>query len=494
MGTLIQRVSLIAAVGGMFLWMSCERPTSPPRPNIAPTTKLANVPKDNDTVFALVTLNWSGGDYDGFIRGYQYRYFTYHLLAGSTTNWVLFDSTNWVDTTSSTVTIAFNSTEALNRQRFLARSIDNDGDADPNPAEKILYTTRTTPPISKIVYPGRNSVVLVVDHVTDWWEGVPLVFKGTDLTKGGRVVDFAWSADGSPWNWGSDTSIFISPSKFKQPLNGIHTIKVTCKNNTNLMDPIGDSISVQLTIPPFDKKILIIDETDEFNNPFITYGIQDSTVDQFYAEVFPGSDSWDFKEKGMPPREVLARYKLLVWQADDIPAARPHKISDPNNIAVFTDYLKVGGKFLMSGWRILKSFAYYNNFPFTFQRGTFVYDYLHIYTVDETQIMGDCLGGQGKKGLFSDFRVDSTRLAFFPNDGKLGQVNLITKMAGFTDVLYSYVNLDNSPFVTYRGRSIALRYYGTVFDAVVLGFPMYFIKKDDAKVMAREILQSLHVN
>ena len=486
--------SSLIVVSGTFVWLSCERPTSPPNPNKPPRTKLANVPKDNDTVFALVTLNWTAGDDDGFIAGYQYRYFTYHLQPGTMNTWVLFDSTRWTDTAAASVTIAFNSTDPLNRQRFFVRAVDNDGYPDPAPAEKFLYTTRTAPPITKIVTPVRNEVLLVVDHVTDWWSGVPLLFNGADLTKGGKVVDLAWSVDGGPWNWGSDTAVFIPPGKFKQPLNGTHYIKATSRNNTNLVDPIGDSVSVSITIPPLDRKVLIIDETDEFNNPFITYNISDSTTDQFYAEVFPGSDSWDFKEKGMPPRDVLGHYRLLVWHADDQPSARPHKISDPNNITVFTDYLKVGGKFLMSGWRILKSFAYYNNFPFTFPRGTFVYDYLHIYTVDETQIIGDCLGGQGKGGIFSDFRVDSTKLAFFPNDGKLGQVNLITKMAGFTDILYSYVNRDDSPFVTYRGRAIALRYFGTAFDAVVLGFPMYFVKKDDAKRMANEILQNLRVN
>ncbi|MBM4160362.1 MAG: hypothetical protein FJ217_04590 [Ignavibacteria bacterium] len=494
---MIQQIRYVVpflVVSLVLLWLSCERPTSPPHPNSPPDTRLANIPKDTDTVFALVTLNWSGGDDDGFIARYQYRCFTYHLVPGTNNNWALFDSTSWTDTTASSVTIAFNSTEPLNRQRFLVRAIDNDGDADPSPAEKILYTTRTAPPITRIATPIQNAVVLVVDHVTDWWSGVPLVFSAVDPTKGGKVVDYAWSADGGPWNWLTDTSLYIPPNKFKPPLDGMHTIKVTSRNNTNLVDPIGDSVSVRLMIPPFDKKVLIIDETDEFNNPFITFGIQDSTVDQFYADVFPGSVSWDFKKNGMPPREVLGQYKILVWHADDVPAVVPHKISDPRNIAVFTDYLKVGGKFLMSGWRILKSFAYYSNFPFTFPRGTFVYDYLHIYTVDETQIMGDCLGGVGKPGSFSDFSVDSARLAFFPYDGKLAQVNLITKMAGFTEILYSYKNADNSPFVTYRGRPIALRYYGTVFDAVVLGFPMYFIRKDDAKVMAREILQSLHVN
>jgi hypothetical protein len=248
-----------------------------------------------------------------------------------------------------------------------------------------------------------------------------------------------------------------------------------------------------LIIPPFSKGVLIIDETDEFNNPFITLGITDSVTDAFYAQVFPGSASWDFKTKGMPPREVMAEYKLVVWHADDVPASRPHKISEPANIEVFTDYLKVGGKFLMSGWRILKSFAYYNNFPFTFSSGSFVYDYLHIRMVTETDILGDMSGGKGKTGVFSNFKVDSTRLAFFPYNGRLSQVNLIITMAGFTDILYSYQNDDTSPNVSYRGRAIALRYYGTVYDAVVLGFPMYFIDSNDAKVMAKEILWSLHV-
>ena len=480
-------------LGLMLAGVSCDRPTAPPNPNGAPHTRLANVPKDNDTVFALVTLNWSGGDNDGFIARYQYRYFTYHLASGSTANWVIFDSTAWTDTTGSGAVIAFNSTDALNKQVFLVRAIDNDGNPDAQPAEKIIYTLRTAPPITQILSPGRNATLLVSPQITDWWAGVPLIFKATDPTKLGKIVAFGWSADDGPVTWTTDTSVFVTPDKFSPPFNGQHKLRVISRNNTNLTDPTGDSVFVTLLIPTFDQSVLIIDETDEFNNPFITMGITDSVTDAFYADLFPGATQWDFKQSGMPPREVLSHYKLLVWHADDVPASQPHKISDPANIAVFTDYLKVGGKFLMSGWRILKSFAYRQNFPFTFTQGNFVYDYLHIRTVSETDILGDMTGGKGKTGVFSNFSVDSTRLAIFPYDGKLSQVNLITSMAGFTDILYSYVNDDQSPIVTYRGRAIALRYYGTVYDAVVLGFPLYFIKKDDAKVMTQEILRSLHV-
>jgi hypothetical protein len=486
-------LAIVLTLGCMSLWMSCERPTAPPNPNAAPRTRLANIPKANDTVFALVTLNWTGGDNDGFIVSYQYRYFTYHLLPGSTTQWVLFDSTAWKDTTGTGVVVAFNSTEPLNMQRFLVRAIDNDGNADPLPAEKIIYTLRTAPPATQIIYPPRNITVLVNDHTTDWWPGVVLAFKGTDPTKLGRVTDYAWSADDGPLTWVKDTTVIITPDKFRGALTGVHKLKVTSRNNTNLVDPVGDSLIVSFLVPGFTKSVLIIDETDEFNNPFITLGISDSVVDAFYADVFPGSASWDFKKQGMPPREVLADYKLVLWHADDVPATKPHRISDQANIEIFTDYLKVGGKFLMSGWRILKSFAYYSSFPFSFTPGTFVYDYLHIRTVTETDILGDMSGGQGKIGSFSSFKVDSTRLAFFPYNGRMSQVNLITGFAGFTDILYSYENDPTSPNVTYRGRAIALRYYGTVYDAVVLGFPMYFVDRSDAKVMAQEIFRSLHV-
>jgi hypothetical protein len=483
----------LAVAAILFAQLSCERPTSPANPNGPPFTKMANVPKDNDTVFALVTLNWSGGDYDGFVTKFQYRYFTYHLAQGSTTLWEPFDSTQWTDTTGTGAVIAFNSTEVVNKQVFLVRSFDNDGNVDPNPAQKVIYTTRTVPPITRIFSPVRGSTILVQQQVTDWWYGVLLKFNAKDPTKYGQIVEYAWSVDNGPLAWQKDTSVFVTPDKFAAPLTGPHLIRVTARNNTNLVDPNGDTLTVNLLVPPFDRKVLVIDETDEFNNPFITVGIKDSTTDRFYAEVFPGSDAWDFKSKGMPPREILAHYELLVWHADDIPASRPHKISDPANIAVFTDYLNVGGKFLMSGWRILKSFAYYDNFPFAFQQGTFVYDYLHIRTVTETDILGDMTGGKGKTGSFSNIAVDSAKLAFFPYDGKLSQVNLILTMAGFTDYLYSYVNADNSPNVKYRGQVTALRYYGTVYDAAVLGFPMYFIREEDAKRMAQELLTSLHV-
>lgn len=483
-----------AAVMAAGIWISCERPTEPANPNTPPHTKLANVPIEGDTVFPLTTLNWTGGDDGGFVSRYQYRYVTYHLAKGQSTLWLPYDSTAWKDTTATSVTIAFNSNQELNKQIFYVRAIDNEGALDPAPVARILYTTKASPPQTTVLNPITGTSVFALEQTSDWWPGVTLQFKAVDRTVRGQVVDYAWSADGGPFHWVQDPNVTITPDHFKTPLAGDHTIKVISRNNTNLTDPIGDSVVVKFLVPTFERDVLIIDETDEFNLPFITLNVPDADVDDFYARVFPGAAQWDYKAKGgMPPRDTLAHYKLVVWHADDRPVSLPHKISEAKNIAIFSDYLKAGGKFLMSGWGILKSFAYYQNFPFTFLPGTFVFDYLHIRTVDETALLGDCIGGSGVSSKFSAFRVDSSKTAFFPFNGMLGQVNLITVPAGFTEGLYLYENLPSSTYVKYRGRYIGLRYYGTTYDAAVLGFPLYFIREEDAKRMAQEILQSLRV-
>jgi hypothetical protein len=484
--------SLALAAAFAAVMLSCSRPTDPPNANTPPHTRVANIPKDSATVFALATLYWDGGDDDGYIVGYQYRYTTYHrsVVDGS---WTQFAVTAWKDTTGSSVTIPFNSTDSLNLQVFEVRAIDNNGNVDPNPARKILYTTRTAPPISRVLYPAKNSTVLAANQTTDWWHGVNLAFLAHDQAPQGGIVEYAWQVDGGAWHWTADTSVFVLPSDFTPPISGKHVFKVISRNTTNLVDPTGDSAVVSVVVPSFAKQLLIIHETDERNAPFGAMKITTAQVDSFYNVIFPGADVWNFVQQGMPPREVLANYQLLVWHADDIPVSNPHKISLDANIQVFTDYLKVGGKFMMSGWRILKSFNYKAGSPYTFAPGSFVYDYLHIYTGDETiDYIGDCIGGEGKSG-FPSFAVDSVKLGK-QFGGMLNSVDLITKTAGFTEGLYNYVNRNDSQFPKYRGRAIAVRYYGTVYDAIVLGFPLYFVNIDDAKAMAQQILRSLNVH
>ncbi len=92
-------VTMIIFLVGLFLF--CERETNPVNPNQLPNTSIANIPKSDDTLFALVTLHWDGEDYDGFISAYEYCYTSYHVLLGD--SFVL----DWQKTTETSVTIPF---------------------------------------------------------------------------------------------------------------------------------------------------------------------------------------------------------------------------------------------------------------------------------------------------------------------------------------------------------------------------------------------------
>ncbi len=194
----ILRLLPALALGLACTTLTCERPTAPANANAAPHTRLGNIPKDNDTVFALATMYWDAGDFDGYITGFQYRYVTYHFTGSS---WLPYDSTAWKDTVGATVTIPFNSTDVLNKQVFYVRAVDNDGAADPQPATKTLYTTRTTPPISRLLAPGKGASLLVAQQITDWWNGVTITFTAKDQATQGGIEQYAWSVDGSPWHW-----------------------------------------------------------------------------------------------------------------------------------------------------------------------------------------------------------------------------------------------------------------------------------------------------
>lgn len=478
---------IIAMILISFIYIiSCERKTSPANPNLAPNTTLANIPVEGDTLFALVKLHWDGEDDDGFISGYQYRYITHHLLIGDS---MIHD---WLNTKETSVIIPFESSDLLNYQRFQVRAVDNVGDVDFTPAERRFYTVQTIFPTTEIVFPQNKQQFFAIEQTTDWWQGVQLTFTASD--QDGEVVEYAWTVDKAEWNWTKDTTIYITPDHFN-PLDGQHTLRVTSRDNTNLVDPVGDSVIVILFKPSFAKDMLIIDETVEAKFPF-GMGFKDEEVDSFYADIFGTGEMWDFGKKGMPSKEVLGQYKLIIWHADNLYTFEGDVHQLPAHIIDIMDYLNVGGDLIMSGWRILKSFAVSEPFPKSFVEGTFIHDYLHILQADESAPLPDFNGAYSSDTLrFSDISVDSIKLSesFLTTVPVIGlqYVNVMPRRAGFTDVIYRYRNDDIKGMPKFRGYPCGLRYYGTSFDAIVLGFPMFFIRKDHAQRMASEMLRSL---
>jgi hypothetical protein len=494
---------LLGAV--VFVGAGCDATGSGPDANQDPSVELAeNAPVTGDTLFALATLHWDGGDQDGFIDRYEYRTISIYCWNGDCSQG---DSvvTDWTTTNRTSNQLAFNSKAEVNKQIFQVRAVDNEGGQSPI-TERVFYTRSTVPPTTTIGRPVGGVQVFARQQTTDWWQGVRLTFTGETVDKDARIVEYGWGVDDGQWHWTRDTSVVIPPEVFAQDeeLEGSHTVQVTARDNTGLVSHEGrgaaartDTVRVELITPDFNRGLLIIDDTNE-DAQGSNISVGDATVDSFYAEAFQPDEVWDYAEEdGPPPRQMLGNYERVLWHADNYWANANEAHSLPEHTRLLSDYMNVGGDLIMSGWRILTAFRPGADWeskgsPQVFREGTFVRDYLHIAQARSTpKFPSDFIGAFGISTGFADVSVDSAKLAdtFFFSDGQLGQVDIIVERANFTEVVYSYRSAGDYPAA--RGSTVGHRYRGTAYDAVVFGFPLYFLHQEDANRLAQDVLGSL---
>ncbi len=479
------RILLVAFF--MLLLVDCDNRLSDPQGNQAPTTTIANVPSDGDTISGLSVLHWDGGDNDGYIQGYEYRYLTEYLGEHRGES----EQTDWVFTKNVAETIAFNSRDTLNEQYFEVRSIDNVGDVDPTPATKTIYTYPTARPEVTIMYPAEGTEFLALEQTSDWWRGVRVEVEGFDSD--GEIREFGWAVDGGDWQWTSDTIFHVPPGRLQSPLEGEHEILVTARDNTNLLSSSPESLHVNLMKPTFSKKLLIIDGTTEDN---FASGIPgtDAEVDSFYREVFPGGDSWDYaKHHALPPQSVLGDYKAIVWHGDNPISRGPHNLADHTD--QLSEYLNVGGNLVVTGKLMLKSFRPDQEMPHDHEPGSFIHDYLHIAKITRSPpYPGDLTGVIGSAGFPDSAMVDSTMLkrnTFY--NGKGTSIEIVMEAGNFTSEIFGYLNDDeNLHMLGYRGATCGMIYYGTSFNTVTLGFPLWHLQ-EEAVPIGREILKKLNL-
>ena len=442
------------------------------KPNQVPETKIVNVPcenTDSTSYFALIKVSWIGWDNDGYVVGYYYRWNTYHLSRGDS----IIREFKYTEATSDT--IAFESSDSINLQIFEVKAVDNEGAVDPTPAHRRFYTTQVAPPQTEILIPADGAELFLLDHPTSSWPGISLKFRGSDPD--GEITGYSWRVDDLPWSeWGRDTSVTINPLYFGGP--GDHTISVKSRDNTAVEDPTPAVVNIKLVKPTFGKGILVLDETKDGSGDWESP--TDAQVDSFYQRVIEREfDSWDYTDQGLPPKEMLGDYRLLIWHSDDK--------TDPNvgrNQEYVADYLMVGGKLWLGGWKVLSSFGN-PDFPLQYGYGEFPHDFLHLLDANLSD-KNDFLGAQGVGG-FSSVEVDSSKLLPFRH-GRLYEVNCFTP-GTFAEPILTFNSASQN--MDFQGKPCAIKYAGTDYRLVFLGFPLYYIKQEDASLLAEEILNFL---
>lgn len=128
----VGRAGLIAALP--ILLSSCE--DQQPAPNQAPDTRLSlDTIKltGEDRLQSTVTLNWTGSDEDGFVKGFEFRY--------GDQDW------QFTKATDSTFRFLVEEGSQFRNISFEVRAIDNKDTRDPSPAS-LTIPVKNTPPVA----------------------------------------------------------------------------------------------------------------------------------------------------------------------------------------------------------------------------------------------------------------------------------------------------------------------------------------------------------
>ncbi|MFQ6618546.1 MAG: T9SS type A sorting domain-containing protein, partial [Fidelibacterota bacterium] len=207
----------------------------------------------------------------------------------------------------------------------------------------------------------------------------------------------------------------------------------------------------------------------------------DAEVDSFYKRILEGVEyvEWDVDLQYLPTIYDLGAYSTIIWHADDIYLDQLLSVKD-----MLYYYLETGGSLWITGWRTFIPLE--GKLPQKFDSGDFEYDYLHYKKIEEKR----AIDFKGAAGLFGypNVSVDSEKV--FQNwKGRLRYVPHLDPVEAEPIYLFQSFSGDTS----FSNKPVALRYIGENYRVILFGFPLYFMKEDQAKYIASKVLTDLGV-
>jgi hypothetical protein len=270
-----------------------------------------------------------------------------------------------------------------------------------------------------------------------------------------------------------------------------------------------------------DQGILVVDETR--NGTGAPGSPNDAQVDSFYGAILSGYDftEWDVDSLGKPSIYDLGLYSPIIWHGDDYASQELSSV-----IPDIERYLDEGGRLWLCGWRPIIAVTGSGTYPFTFGEGDFPYDYLKLQNANESTSSDFSSAG----GLleYPGISVDSTKVplswggrmkyidVFAPLDSKDGVKASAFYRTGvhqladaknsygvkalafykndllaYPEVIYTFNSASGD--TAFQGKPCGIRYLGEDYKVVFFGFPLYFMKEDEATLVAHKVLSDLEV-
>ncbi|MBM3323900.1 fibronectin type III domain-containing protein, partial [candidate division WOR-3 bacterium] len=227
-----------------------------------------------------------------------------------------------------------------------------------------------------------------------------------------------------------------------------------------------------------DHGILLVDETRDGTgqpgNP------SDEQQDRFYHALLAGRSfrDWDVARDSLPLAGDIGPYSTVVWHGDDYTQQEIRPA-----LPGLANYLQYGGRLWLVGWKPVAALMASNAYPFAFQPGQFPYDFLHLSRAEQSA-RPDFIGATGLLG-YPDVTVESAKAT--PSlRGRLPYIDALLPRDAEAVLAYNSFSGD-----TFHGKPVGIRRLAEPGRAVFFGFPFYYVNEDEARVLARRVLDDL---
>lgn len=229
-----------------------------------------------------------------------------------------------------------------------------------------------------------------------------------------------------------------------------------------------------------DQGVLVVDET--FNWPPGNFP-DDSLQNKFYRDLLSGYRTTEFEYSDTLQRPVfadLAPYSSVVWFGDDYTSLLASQA-----VPVLQQYLSCGGRLWIAGWKPTADLRNLDVYPVDFLQGSFIHYFLRLQHAELTTSSDSFQAALGRSG-YPDLPVDPTRVPISSWMGTMRYIEALTGADG-SESIYLMDMRNNSSH--YEGSVCGTRFLGSSHQVVFFGFPLYFMKREPARLAAEKVMQ-----
>ena len=331
----------------------------------------------------------------------------------------------------------------------------------------------------------------VITEATGTPKAAPLAPSGLTATPVDSGISLAWKKnlelDLAGYNVyrridsGSLDSLTATADTFllNKPLSGAsrYYYKIQAKDVDGNKGPMSDSAYCRpITL---DQGILVVDETQNWTSGNLP---RDTTQDRYWDDLLAGysHQQYEYGTTAQRPCEGdYAPYSTIVWHGDDYSQLMA-------NVCVtdLKSYLDHGGRLWLVGWKPTADLTNGTVDNLSFGPGSFMYDWMKVSGMSRSLAADSFQAAVGKLS-YPDISVDPAKVPLVSWGGTMRYIEKLTPVSP-AEGIYDIDMKNNSS--SFEGQNCGVRYLGSDFKTALLGFPLYFMDKAQAKAVAQKIM------